>query len=146
METQLTPEAEEDFSGLLDALMPFAEEMLKKHGEFFPFGASISTAGEVSGHATHDGAESPSSEDVIGGLMEAFRGNARGGTIRAAGICYDGRIVQDGKKVDAVIVMLEHISGCASKACIPYSKGMLGRYRFGEMSVAFDEPKIFVSK
>jgi hypothetical protein len=143
MPTQPTPEAQADFSALLDALMPFAEQMLKKHGEFFPFGAAVSTSGEVSAHAADLGDESPSPEDVIARLVQAFQGEASGGAIRASGICFNGLVVEDGKKVDAVIVNLEHVSGCASKACIPWSKGMFGKVRFGEMSVAFDDPKIF---
>jgi hypothetical protein len=146
MPTQPTPEAREDFNALLEALMPFAEGMLKKHGEFFPFGAAVSTAGEISGYATYDGNETPSSEEVIAGLVQAFQTDARAGTIRATGICYDGRIVQDGKKVDAVIVSLEHVSGCASKTCVPYSKGMFGKYRFGDLIASFDEPRVFVTR
>jgi len=113
--------------------MPFAEEMLKKNGGFFPFGAAVNTVGEVSGHATSDGNEIPSTEEVIAGLVQAFQADARGGAIRATGICYDGRIVQDGKKVDAVIISLEHVSGCASKTCVPYSKSVFGKYRFGDL-------------
>jgi hypothetical protein len=35
MAAQPTPEARADYNALLEALMPFAEQMLKKHGEFF---------------------------------------------------------------------------------------------------------------
>jgi hypothetical protein len=87
----------------------------------------------------------PASEDVIASLIQAFQREARDGKIRAAGICYDGRIVQDGKKVDAVIVGLEHVRGNASKTCVPYTKGKLGRVRFGEMIVTLDESRIFVT-
>ena len=143
MPTQPTPEAKEDYNALLGALMPFAEEMLKKHGEFYPFGAAVSTAGKVAVHAADIGEEMPESNDVIAFLTKAFQAEAREGKIRASGVCYDGRIVQDGKKVDAVIISLEHVSGNASKACVPYSKGMFGKYRFGEMIVSLDEQKIF---
>ena len=145
MARALTPEAQEDFSALLDALMPFAEQMLEKHGEFFPFGATVSTAGEVGGQATYDGDETPASEEVIASLIKAFRQEARGRKIRAAGICYDGRIVQDGKKVDAVFVGLEHARGSASKTCVPYTKGKSGKVRFGEMIVTPGESRIFVT-
>src|SRR5438128_1871245 len=57
MAGQPTPEAKQDYNALLGALMPFAEQMLKKHGEFFPFGAAVSTTGEVGAHATYDGNE-----------------------------------------------------------------------------------------
>ena len=145
MPAQPSPEAREDYNALLEMLMPFAEQMLKKHGEFFPFGAAVSATGEVGAHATYDGNETPASEEVIAMLVQGFQGEARGGKIRATGICYDGRIVQDGKKVDAVIISLEHISGSATKTCVPYTKRLFGKYRFGELIAALDEPKVFVN-
>jgi hypothetical protein len=138
-------EAKQDYNALIQALMPFAEQMLKEHGEFLPFGAAVSVAGDASGHMTYDGREMPPSEEVIASLVQAFQEAARGGTIRAAGVCYDGRIVQDGKKVDAVIIILEHASGNASKAFVPYTKGLFGKYRFGQLIAELEEPKIFVA-
>ena len=145
MAGQPTPEAKQDYNALLDALMPFAEQMLKKHGEFFPFGAAVSTTGEVGAYATYDGNETSASEEVIASLVQGFQGEARDGKIRATGICYDGRIVQDSKKVDAVIISLEHVSGNASKTCVPYTKGLFGGYRFGQLIASLDDPKIFVA-
>lgn len=145
MATQPTPEARQDYNTLLEFLMPFAEQMLKQHGEFFPFAAVVSAAGELTPHAAYNGDEQPPSEELITLLTDAFQSDAREGKIRATGICYDGRIVQDGKKVDAVIVTLEHASGNATKTCIPYSKKLLGGYRFGQMIASFDEPKIFAT-
>jgi len=145
MSAQPTPEAREDYNALLEFLMPFAEQMLKKNGEFFPFGAAVSTEGEVQACATYDANESPASEEVIALLLQGFQGDAREGKIRATGICYDGRIVQDGKKVDAVIISLEHASGGATKTCIPYTKSMFGKYRFGELIAGVDDPKVFVN-
>jgi hypothetical protein len=143
MSAQASPEARQDYNALLEALMPFAEQMLKKHGEFFPFGAAVNTAGEVSAHATYEGDEMPPSEQVIASLVQAFQGEARDAKIRATGICYDGRIVQDGKKVDAVIISMEHVSGNATKTCVPYTKGFFGKYNFGELIASLEEPKIF---
>ncbi|MDB6028280.1 MAG: hypothetical protein JWM68_4503 [Verrucomicrobiales bacterium] len=145
MPAQPSPEAQDDYSSLLNALIPFAEEMLKKNGEFFPFGAAVSTAGEVSAHAIDDDDEMPESEEVIASLVQEFQTEARAGKIRATGICYDGRIVQEGKKVDAVIIGLEHVTGSGSKTYVPYTKGLFGGYRFGEMIITFDEQKIFAT-
>jgi hypothetical protein len=145
MSAQPTPDAKEDYNALLNMLMPFAEEMLKKNGEFFPFGAAVDAAGEVGAHAADTGEEMPASEEVIALLTRGFQAQAREGKLRASGICYDGRIVQDGKKVDAVIMSLEHVSGNASKICVPYSKSFLGKYKFAEMIVSLDDQKIFDS-
>lgn len=143
MSAQPSPEARQDYNALLEMLMPFAEQMLKKHGEFFPFGAAVNTTGELLAAAGYDGTETPPSEDVIALLVQGFQNDARAGKIRASGICYDGRIVEDGKKVDAVIISLEHVSGNATKTCVPYTKGLFGKYRFGELTAGLDDPKIF---
>ena len=145
MAAQPTPEARQDYNSLIELLMPFAEQMLKKHGEFFPFCATVSTEGEVKACAAYNGDEQPPSEQVIALLTQGFQAEARDQKVRATGICYDGRIVQDGKKVDSVIISLEHASGNASKTCVPYTKGMFGRLRFGELIASIEEPKIFVA-
>ena len=145
MSDQPSPEARQDYDALLNALMPFAEQMLKQHGEFFPFGAAVNTDGRVTAHATYDGNELPPSEEVIASLTKAFQGEAREGKIRATGICYDGRIVQGDKKVDAVMITMEHVSGHGTKACVPYTKGWFGKYNFGQMIAGLEKPKIFVS-
>jgi hypothetical protein len=145
MPGQPTPEEREDYNALLEILEPFAEDMLKKNGEFFPFGAAVTTAGEVTAHATYDGNEQPPSEEVIAMLVQGFQAQAREGKIRATGICFDGRIVQDGKKVDAVIISLEHLNGNATQTCVPYTKSMFGKYRFGDIIAGLEEPKIFVA-
>ncbi|MGZ4973274.1 MAG: hypothetical protein ACXWDN_10975 [Limisphaerales bacterium] len=145
MATQATPEAKQDYNALLQALMPFAEQMLKKNGEFFPFGAVVSTTGEVSAQAAFEGNDTPQSEDVIASLVQAFQTQARGGNIRATGICSDGRILHNGKETDAVIISLEHVSGNATKTCVPYSKGLFGGYSFGQIVGSMAEPKIFVA-
>ena len=125
--------------------MPFAEEMLKKNGEFFPFGATVTTQGEVQAAGTYDGNETPAPEVVISTLVQAFQANARDGKVRATGICYDGRVIQNNNKVDAVIISLEHSSGSATKTCVPYTKGMFGKYKFGELIASLDDPKVFVN-
>src|SRR5579871_472572 len=123
MATQPTPEAQQDYTTLLEFLMPFAEQMLKKHGEFYPFAAVISATGEAQARAAYENEEMPEPQQVIASLTQSFQAEAREGKLRATAICYNGRIVQDGKKVDAVIALLEHASGNASKTCVPYAKG-----------------------
>lgn len=145
MPMQPTPEARSDYNALLESLMPFAQTMLKKHGEFFPFGAAINTAGEVTGHMTYDGNEKPDSDTVIAALVQAFQTEAREGKIRASGICYDACIDQDGKKVDAVVISLEHACGSATKTCVPYGKGLFGGIKLGQLIAAFEQPRVFVS-
>jgi hypothetical protein len=80
-----------DLDAVLNALLPFAQQMLAKHGEFFPFGASMSAEGEVAAVAAEPG-EAMSAAAVIEMLEKGFRETATAGGIRAAGICYDARL------------------------------------------------------
>ncbi|MBQ8214287.1 MAG: hypothetical protein IJZ80_09785, partial [Clostridia bacterium] len=58
---------------LLDKLLPFAEEQLKKHGEYYPFGAVPLNDGTVELTGTYDGNEHPESTEVIRSLIEIHK-------------------------------------------------------------------------
>ena len=134
-----------DLEELLNALVPFAQEMLSKHGEFYPFGASVDAKGEVACVAGETGEEQPDSQEVIELLVQGFRAEAKRGEIRAAGICYDARIVPPGRKErsDAIAVRLEHKKGEALEAYVPYSKGRSGKYTYGDLFAAEGDRTIF---
>src|SRR5947207_3237886 len=57
--------AHEDLNELLNASLPFAQEMLAKHGEFFPFGRSMDVGGGIAHVAGWTGEEQPPSQEVI---------------------------------------------------------------------------------
>jgi hypothetical protein len=139
----LPSQARADFDTLLETLMPFAEQMLNKHGEFYPFGAAVNAQGEVVSVSPEEETEMPASEEVIQSLTRRLDTEARAGNARATGICYNGRIVQEGKEIDAIICTLEHESGEASKTYVPYKKGLFGKYKLGDISASQAEPQIF---
>jgi len=136
-----------DLEQLLNALIPFAQEMLKKHGEFYPFGASVDAKGEVAAQAADPGEENPDSQVVIEMLLAGMREEAKRGEIRAAGICYDSRLVPPGKteKTDAIACRLEHQNGEAIQTFVPYRKGFLGRYKYDELLAGEGEQAIFTA-
>src|SRR5437867_3413361 len=111
MSEQISQEARNDYDALLQALLPFAEQMLKKHGEFYPFAMGVTTQGEVAAYATDEGKEMPEPMEVLASLNRMFQSEARAGKVRATGICSDGRIALGGKETDAIIMTLEHVSG-----------------------------------
>jgi hypothetical protein len=138
--------AHPDLEELLNALIPFAQEMLAKHGEFYPFGAAIDANGQVVAQAAEPGEENPDSQEVIKMLVAGMRDQAKRGEIRAAGICYDARVVPPGKteKTDAIACRLEHESGEALVTFVPYRKGFLGRYKYDELFASEGDQAIFV--
>jgi len=79
--------ANPDLEELLNTLVPFAQQMLSEHGEFYPFGASIDAPGELACVAGDTGEEQPDSKEVIDLLVRGFREEAKRGRIRAAAIC-----------------------------------------------------------
>jgi hypothetical protein len=139
--------AHPDLEELLNALIPFAQEMLAKNGEFYPFGASIDAKGEVSAQAADPGEENPDSQEVIAMLVAGMREEAKRGEIRAAGICYDARVVPPGKtaKTDAIACRLEHASGEAVVTFVPYRKALLGRYKYDDLFASEGEQAIFIA-
>jgi len=144
MSTEISPETRKDFDNLLQLLVPFAEQMLRKHGEFYPFGAMVTTEGELSPCKTEEQSEMPDSNQVITSLVNALQNEVRNGKIRAAGTCHDGRITQGDKKQDVIILHLEHLTGSVYKGYIPYKKGMFGRLHLGQLSTGVGEVRIFV--
>jgi hypothetical protein len=65
-----------DLEQLLSAAVPFAEQMLMNHGEFFPYGSSMNGDGKISAVGGYTGGEHPKSTERIGLLRAGFRREA----------------------------------------------------------------------
>lgn len=138
------PPERDDLDALLNPLLPFAQDMLRKHGEFFPFGAVTKAGGEVELVAGYTGSEQPPSQELIDLMVGAMRSRAASGEINAAGICYDVRVwTEDGKTTDAIAVSLEHRAGDSVAVLMPYSKGRFTGLRFGDLTAGPGERRIF---
>ena len=115
-------QAQDDLDRLLDESLPFAQEMLEKHGEFFPYAVAMSTSGEVSHIAGDPGeGENPASVAVLEILTEGLR--ATRDHNRAASLVSDVRLADS----DALRVELEHQDGPAIVVLLPYRKKRLRR-------------------
>jgi hypothetical protein len=132
---------QEDFDGLFGLVLPFAEEMLSTHGEFFPFGGSISSSGEASLTAADPGSgPTPDPDQLLMSLYAGARANAT--TTRAAAFVADVRV----EGSDAVRVELEDVEGVALVVLLPYARGGLEEgLVLGEMRVSRGEPKIWAT-
>ena len=139
------PPARDELDALLDPLLKFAQEMLRKQGEYYPFGGTITSEGQVSLTAADTGDERPASQEVIELLASGMRAQAKAGRIRAAAICYDSRFTPEGgEKTDAIAVALEHRDGDAALVMQPYSKARFTGLKFGQLiAMAPDERRMF---
>jgi hypothetical protein len=115
--------AKADCEALLAEFRPFAEKMLREHGEFLPFGGRMKPDGVIVWEGASNGEEHPRSMDLIEILKSAHRKLALRDEIRAAAIVYDVRIVPPEciTKQDAIAVELDHRLGYSSVVFYPYT-------------------------
>jgi hypothetical protein len=138
--------AHPDLDELLNAMLPFAQQMLSKHGEFYPFGSAMTAEGKIEMHAAYDGDEQPPTQQLIDLLTQAFREEASSGKIRAAAICCDVRTIPPGQseKTDAICVSAEHQNGEAADVYLPYKKGWFCKMSYGQIFGAARKKAFFV--
>ena len=112
----------DDCQRLLDATLPFAEQMLHEYGEFLPFGAEMRLDGEVVSISGYNGNEHPPAKEIIALLNEHFRIAASRSQVMATALAYDVRVTPPGSKdaTDAVAIGLDHQSGYTVDVYFPY--------------------------
>jgi len=141
------PPERDDLDELMGPLLEFAQDTLRKYGEFFPFGNVMTSGGDVELVAGYTGSERPPSQDVIDLLLAGARLRAAAGEIRAAGICYDVKLrTEDGKSTDAIAISLEHRAGDTVQVLLPYSKGRFTGLRFGDITAGPGKPQVFETR
>lgn len=107
--------------------LPLVEELLKRHGEFLPFGAAMRPNGEIVCLGAYDGREVPSLAgsftDLIRGLKDAFIAGARRQEYMATALFYEvGVTLPSGSaRMDAVAVSLDHRDGYSVIVLLPYT-------------------------
>ena len=123
----------EECQRLLDVLLPFAAQVLSEHGEFFPFGATMSAAGEIEGAAGWTGEEAPPTEEIIAALEQGFRAGAKEGRFRATGLAFDAEVSPPGQSesCDAIACKIDHRDDYSIIVYFPYT-----RSESGELEVA----------
>jgi hypothetical protein len=139
--------AQADLEELFNAVLPFAQQMLAKYGEFYPIGAAMNSGGEVGLVGCMPESEHPPSQEIINMLTAELQQEASKHEIRASVLCFDGSAIPPGEeaKVDAICAHLEHESGECVAAFLPYRKEISGQVTYGELFAGRLKPQIFVS-
>jgi hypothetical protein len=116
----MTPK--EEAQRLVSSALPFAEQLLTKYGEFFPFGRVINVDGEIGYHAAYLGDEHPASSDLIDALRQVFRQMAADDKIRASAIIYDIFTLppERSEKQDAICIAVDHRDSYSVQVIFPY--------------------------
>jgi hypothetical protein len=138
-----TPKA--DCEELVNVVLPFAQQMLGQHREFYPFGATMSPSGEIARAGGWNGKEHPPSAELISLLDAEFREGASRGKYRATALVADVRVVPPGKSVkqDAIAIRLHHQNHYSVQVFFPYSFTPSGELRVDDPFAATGEGRIF---
>jgi hypothetical protein len=133
---------------LLDAVMPFAKQMLTNHSEFFPYGATMDANGKITSVGGYTGDEHPKFTEVIDLLKSAYRRDGDTGKIMACALAYDIRAIPPGQtqKTDAVAVDLDHRDGMSIIVIYPYAVGTDKKLQLGTPYAVKGKREIFKSK
>ena len=100
-------ECQSDLDELLKTALPFATQLLAKHGEFFPYAVAMKGDGQIAMIAGYTGSERPPSSEVLDILYEGLRSKAEEN--RGAAVVADVRL--RGEETDAIQVEVEHREG-----------------------------------
>jgi hypothetical protein len=140
-------DAKTDCEALLSVALPFAEQMLSAHGEFYPFGNTMGPDGKITAVAAATGSEHPASTDLIQILREGFIAGARRGEFRATALAYDIRTVvpATGMKSDAVAVSCDHEANYSVIVILPYALAG-SKVNFSDAFAQQGDAAVFVRK
>jgi hypothetical protein len=143
-QSQSMNNAKLESENLMNSALPLAEQMLQKHGEFFPYGQALSVKGEIVEVAAYDGRENPPSADLIRLLNEAFVRGAKSGKYRATALVYDVRVQLPATEVksDAIAVSLNHRDNYSVVVFFPYQI-QASKVVFGEVFATPGENNVF---
>lgn len=135
-----------DMDALLDQLLAFARDMLRKQGTVAPFAAVTKADGRMA-LVAGSGAAQASPDEVMGMVVQGLRDQARTGDIRACGVCYAVQMPTDlGQFTEAIAVSLEDVLGGSAMVYMPFTRGgRFGGWKFDEITVSSGEPRVFVA-
>ncbi len=114
-----------DMEDLVSVWIGRADEMIRAHGAFLPYGGAIKQNGEIVviavGHAQRD--ISPAKQ--IKRLKPYLRERAHSGEFKATALVYDARVALPGaeEKSDVIALFLDHQVGYSKVFLVPYSLG-----------------------
>jgi hypothetical protein len=137
-------EPQEEIQALLNFLLPFAEEELNRHGEFFPYAAAVGADGEVGAVGADLGTDEPDVAELLVALHAQLGEEAAEGAIRASGIAADVTLTDpdSGETTDAVQLELDHADAEPVDIYVPYESAPEG-VKFGELVAAEGRQPVF---
>lgn len=138
-----------ELNEMLNAVLPFAQDMLVKEGGFYPFAVTMDGEGEMTAKSYEIDDEDTEPERVLFALAEEVRKETAEEALRAVALCWDARIQAGDEEElrDAVAVAVETPAGEAVEVFVPYGPALdpegEGTIIFGDAVAAERRPSLF---
>jgi len=138
----------EQLHEMLMSCINFSRTMLEKAGDFYPFGATLSAAGQVGTTGAYNGEERPQPQEIYRMLAHAYAAGARSGEFLGVALAANVNIPAQFSPTlpDGVRVHLES-SGFSRFVYIPYKISVSEKNRTVEMHEPFSvqiEPQLLI--
>ncbi len=139
----MTPK--EECEALMSVLVPFAQQMLSKHREFYPFGGTMSVEGKIVQTASSTGEAHPALAAAGRSAREGISGWGEATPVQSDRDSHRRPTVPPGKieKQDALEVRLDHVSGYSVMVVFPYAFSLKGDLEFSAPFAAPGDGRIF---
>lgn len=150
---EIEEQVREDANEVLNAAVSYAKRMLRRYGEFGPFGYRMNREGEVALEAVAQHDMPPEPALLLDLLYGQLSERAKKGLLLAAATASNVTMGKPSKEgfEDAVMVEIEHKNGYCIKAFVPYRitggqlHGIFPRVvRFGKLLVQDSQQRLFV--
>lgn len=146
MGVSINPSAQEHFDTIINALMPFALEMIGQMGTFLPFGGFINKDGVFEQLTIeHHGSVEP--KQLVTMFRNLLEQGVKNENYKAFGICAHMHAEvpgQSGKK-DVIVTSMEDECGTAVDSYLTYERDESGDIVHGDLASELVEPTIFTT-
>lgn len=137
--TELKP----DIAHVSEVLFDVSERLLRKHGNFLPHAAVVTTSGEVCLVAVAHSKAVTNATEVLPLVHDALRDQAKKFELRAVAVAENVTVtVQHGRPSQAIKVLCEHQRGLTVALYLPFSKRFFRRYVLGQAFTAAAKPEV----
>jgi hypothetical protein len=107
----------------MNAMLPLAEKMLGRYGEFHPYGGYMKLDGTIVDVGAEDpDTDHPKSKDLIYVLRSSFREMANTNQCKAVAVVFDVAVnlPNSNRKSDAIQICVDHADGYSAEVFFPY--------------------------
>jgi hypothetical protein len=149
---EMEEQVREDANDLLNAGIAYAKRMLRKYGEFGPFGYRLNEEGNVVMEKIVQQEMPPDAALLLNLLRQQLAEKAQRGSLSAAAMASNVTMAKASEEgyTDAIMIEIEHRSGYAVKAFVPYKitggqlRGFFPRVvRFGAIRTQDADAQLF---